>query len=291
MASDFSPVSIPAHAGIGFRTQHTHEFLDRKPRLGFVEVHAETFMAPGGPRVRALEAIRRNYPLSIHGVGLSLGSAEGIDEAHLGRLKALVDRFEPTLVSEHVAWSVTGGIYYNDLLPIPYTDEALAVICRNIDRMQEALQRAVLVENPSTYVGFEASTMAEWQFLAEIVRRTGCGLLLDVNNIHVSAHNQRFDPAPYLDALPFEAVGEIHVAGHAIRQIDPDTVLLIDDHGSHVPDPVWRLFEEALRRAGPRPTLIEWDTNLPPLVDLLAEAAKAETVLERARPQRLSHAA
>ncbi len=276
--SSFARTAIPAAAGIGFRIPHTRAFLDEWPAVPWLEVHAETFLAEGGLRLAILEELRNRYPLSIHGVGLSLGSAEGIDAAHLERVAALVERFEPGLVSEHVAWSVDGGVYFNDLLPLPYTEEALEILCANVDTVQDRLRRPILVENPSTYMAFNTSTMPEWQFMAEIARRTGCGILLDVNNIHVSAHNQAFNPGPYLDAIPLDRVQEIHLAGHTVKQV-ADASLLIDDHGDRVADPVWLLFDSALERLGPVPTLVEWDTNLPALPVLLAEAAKAQTRL------------
>ena len=275
---------IPARAGIGLRHVHLPDFLTSPPAIPWLEIHSENYLIPGGPRLHALERIRRDYPLSCHSVGLSLGSAEGIDEDHVQRLKALYDRFQPDLISEHVSWSVTNGIYLNDLLPLPYTEEALDVFCRNIDRAQARLGRPILVENPSSYVAFAHSTMPEWEFMAEITRRTGSGLLLDINNIHVSATNHGFDSHEYLAAIPAAAVEEIHLAGHAARDIDGE-VILIDDHGSAVDDAVWRLYEHVLARLGPVPTLIEWDTNIPPLAVLRAEADRAETVLNAVREQ------
>ena len=272
---------IPAIAGIGLRHPHLPQFLDSPPDVGWLEVHSENYLAAGGPRIKALEAIRRDYPLSCHGVGLSLGSHDGLDRAHLGRLKAMFDRFQPALVSEHMAWSVVDGVYLNDLLPLPYTEEALAVLCRNIDHAQEAFGRRLLVENPSTYVTFRHSTIPEAEFMAALARRTGCGILLDINNIHVSATNNGFDADAYLATIPADAVGEVHLAGHTVRTIDRDTVL-IDDHGSAVSDAVWHLYAAALRRLGPRPTLIEWDTRIPPLDVLLGEAHKATAVLVEA---------
>ena len=273
---------IPARAGIGLRHVHLPDFLTSSPAIPWLEIHSENYLIPGGPRLHALEAIRRDYPLSCHSVGLSLGSAEGLDENHLQRLKVFYDRFQPDLISEHVSWSVTGGIYLNDLLALPYTDEALDVICSNVDRAQTRFSRRILVENPSSYVTFSHSTMPECEFMAEITRRTGAGLLLDVNNIHVSATNHGFDPHEYLTAIPAAAVEEIHLAGHFVRDIGGET-LLIDDHGTAVDDAVWRLYEHALARLGPIPTLIEWDTNIPPLTVLLAEAHRAEVYLGAAR--------
>jgi uncharacterized protein (UPF0276 family) len=289
--SVFSADPIPARAGVGLRHAHLREFVEAPPReVAWVEVHTENYMAEGGPRLRALEAIRRDFPLSCHGVGLSLGSADGLDPDHLARIRRVIDRFQPGLVSEHVSWSVTGGVYFNDLLPLPYTEEALAVICRNIDHAQDALGRQILVENPSSYVRFAESTMTEWDFMAEIPRRTGCGLLLDVNNIHVSAVNHAFDAEPYLDAIPLDRVREVHVAGHCVRRID-EASILIDDHGSPVTDAVWLLFKRALERLGPVPTLMEWDTNVPDLPVLLAEARKAQALLDGVAGRGVGHAA
>lgn len=269
---------IPQKAGIGLRHPHVAELLETTPPVGWLEVHSENYLNEGGPRRAALEKLRESYPLSCHGVGLSLGSAEGLDADHLRGLRALFDWIEPGLVSEHVAWAVNDGTYLNDLLPLPYTDEALDILCRNVEVAQQAFGRQILVENPSSYVTFESSTMAEWEFMAEVSARTGCGLLLDVNNIHVSAHNHDFDAARYLDAVPLDKVREVHLAGHFIQQFDEGTIL-IDDHGAPVADAVWSLFREALARLGPVPTLIEWDTKLPALPVLLAEARKAQLIL------------
>jgi uncharacterized protein (UPF0276 family) len=228
-----------------------------------------------GVAAAALESIRSHYPLSIHGVGLSLGSAHGIDRAHLHRLKEACDRFQPAMVSEHLAWSVGDSIYLNDLLPIPYDEEALDIVAANISQTQDALKRPILVENISAYVGFTRSTMAEPQFLSELVKRTGCGLLLDINNVYVSAHNMGFDPESYISALPGEAIGEFHLAGY-VENDTPDGPVLIDNHGSRVAPQVWALYSFALRRFGKRPTLIEWDSALPPLETLLGEAMWAD---------------
>jgi uncharacterized protein (UPF0276 family) len=211
-------------------------------------------------------------------VGLSLGGAEPLDRAHLARLKSLVEAIRPGLVSEHVAWSGTGGIYLNDLLPIPYTEEALAALVRNIDAAQQYLGRRILIENPSTYLTFVESRMPAWAFIAAAVERSGCGLLLDINNVYVSARNHGYDPAAYLAAMPAAAIEEIHLAGHLTREID-GVELRIDDHGSAVEEAVWALYRETIARIGPRPTLIEWDTRIPPLATLFAEAAKADQVL------------
>ena len=260
--------------GIGLRAPHVSEVMATKPRIGWLEVHAENYMG-GGAALRTLEALREDYPIALHGVGLSLGRADALDERHLARLQRLVERLAPAIVSEHLAWSEIGGGYLNHLLPLPYTEEALATVGRHVDEVQERLGRPVLVENPSSYLRFRHSTIAEPEFLCELVRRTGCGLLCDVNNVYVSGHNLGFDPGAYLDALPADAVGEIHVAGHAVNDADGQ-IVLIDDHGSPVIDEVWSLYRRALARFGPVPTLVEWDTNIPPLAVLLAEAARAD---------------
>jgi uncharacterized protein (UPF0276 family) len=270
-----SPISpLPSVAGIGLRSPHMREVLDRRPSAGWLEVHAENYMN-SGVATAALENIREHYTLSIHGVGLSLGSARGIDRAHLQRLKDVCDRFQPAMVSEHIAWSVGDGIYLNDLLPIPYDEEALAIVAANISQTQDALKRSILIENISAYVDFVRSTMGEPQFLSELVKRTGCGLLLDINNVYVSAHNMGFDAEAYIAALPGEAIGEIHLAGFVENQT-PNGPVLIDNHGSCVAPQVWALYASALRRFGQRPTLIEWDSGLPPLEILLGEAMWAD---------------
>ncbi|MEX2630578.1 MAG: DUF692 domain-containing protein [Tistlia sp.] len=276
---------LPARAGIGLRHRHLPDFLRGQPAAAWLEVHSENYLVEGGPRLAQLERIRADYPLSCHGVGLSLGSAEGLDPAHLASLRQLYDRFEPGLVSDHLSWSVAGGVYASDLLPLPMTEAALEVVVDNLDRAQEALGRRLAVENPSNYVAFAASTIPEAEFLAELVRRTGCALLLDVNNLYVCRHNLGLDPAAWLARIPGEAVAEIHLAGHARLEVE-GRPLLVDDHGSRVAEPVWRLYGEALRRLGPRPTLIEWDTALPPLEVLLAEAEHAQGCLDAcaARP-------
>jgi uncharacterized protein (UPF0276 family) len=271
----------PSGCGIGLRAPHVAEMLELRPEAGWLEVHAENYMG-GGPAIRALERLRADYPVSVHGVGLSLGSADGLDAAHLERLARLCERLEPALVSEHLSWSAAGGAYLNHLLPLPYTDEALDVVCRHVGRAQDRLGRRLLVENPSGYLRFSRSTIAEVEFLNALARRTGCGLLCDVNNVHVTCANLGGDPAAWLDALDAGAVGEIHLAGHAVNDADGQRIL-IDDHGSSVADAVWRLYEHALARFGATPTLIEWDTDVPALGVLLAEAAKARRRLETTR--------
>lgn len=270
----FRPLAIPATAGIGLRSPHIGEMLTRRPSAGWLEVHAENYMGDGAG-VEALERLREIYPLSVHGVGLSLGSARGVDHDHLQRLRKVCERFQPDLVSEHLAWSVADGAYLNDLLPLRYDEEALEIVARNVEAVQDALQRQVLIENLSAYVAFADSSMNEAQFLTELVARTGCGLLLDVNNVQVSAHNLQYDARAFIDTLPAEAIGEIHLAGHATNQVGTDTVL-IDDHGSRVPPVVWTLYQHAISRLGPRPTLIEWDTDVPVLDVLLGEAMWAD---------------
>jgi len=278
---------LPARTGIGLRSPHVAEVQATRPALSWVEVHPENYLG-GGPAVRALEAIRGQYPLSFHAVGLSVGSAAGVDRRHLGRLKALADRFQPAMVSEHLAWSQAGGAYLNHLLPLPYTEESLDAVCRNVDEVQTALGRRILVENPSGYLRFAGSTIPEPEFLATLAARTGCGLLCDVNNIHVTAKNLGLDARAYLAALPGAAVGEIHVAGHSVNETGGGPIL-IDDHGSPVSPEVWVLYEEALRRFGPRPTLVEWDTAIPTLDTLMGEARHADARLLRAA--RDAHAA
>ena len=272
---------LPVAAGIGLRAAHHERVCDDRPEIAWLEVHTENFLG-GGATPTTLESLRDRYAISMHGVGLSLGSADGLDEEHLARIAALVRRLDPAAVSDHVSWSITGGIYFNDLLPIPYDEEALAVIVRNVMRFQEGIGRPVMVENPSTYLRHAQSDRAEPQFLAELCRRSGCGLLLDVNNVFVSTENHGDDAQAYLAAIAHLPIGEIHLSGHHLRQIGNRSIR-IDDHGSPVSDPVWALYERALALIGPRPTLIEWDSALPPLETLLAEAGKAQTRLDTAK--------
>lgn len=263
-------------AGIGLRSPHLAEIAGERPATGFLEIHAENHLA-GLPALQAVERLRADYALSVHAVGSSLGSVDGLDEAHLARVAALVKRLEPALVSDHLSWSGFGGRYFNDLLPLPYTEEALGVVVRNVQRLQEVLGRRVSIENPACYLGFAQSTLSEPEFLAELVRRSGCGLLLDVNNIAVTAHNLRLDARAWLD-LPGEAITQYHLAGHAVNDADGEPIL-IDDHGSRVGDGVWILFADVVRHFGRRPTLIEWDTDVPPLAVLLDEAARADRLI------------
>lgn len=262
-----------ATVGVGLRSPHIGEVLAMRPAVGWFEVHAENYVN-SDPSMRQLESVRRNYPVSLHCVGLSLGSAAGVDPGQLDRLKELSNRIGPALISEHVSWSTVGGVYLSDLLPLPYTEEALAVVCNNIDRMQATLGRQILIENPSTYLRFSHSTIPEVEFICEAARRTGCGLLCDVNNIYVTSQNFLTDPVAYLDAITPEIVGEIHLAGH-FRTERHGRVLLIDDHGTHVAAAVWDLYRHAVARFGRVPTLIEWDRNIPGFEVLLAEARLA----------------
>lgn len=270
---------LPARAGIGLKPEHYREILDGRPDVGFFEVHAENYMGAGGPPHRWLEAIRARWPLSLHGVGLSIGGSRPLDRDHLGRLRALVDRYEPASFSEHLAWSTHDTGFLNDLLPLPYTEATLARVIRHVDEVQDAIGRRMLLENPSTYVLFSESTIPEVEFLAEIARATGCGLLLDVNNVVVSAVNHGFDPAAYLRAFPVAAVGEIHLAGYTEAEDEAGERFLIDAHGSPAAAEVFALYRTALDLAGPLPTLIEWDNDVPALPRLLAEAARADAAL------------
>ena len=267
----------PAGAGIGLRAPHYARLVEERPALAFVEVHSENFFAEGGEALAWLERFRVLYPLSLHGVGLSLGSADPLDARHVEKLAGLVDRFEPALVSEHLSWSSADGRHANDLLPLPCTREALDHVVARIDAVQERLRRAILVENVSAYVVFDESTMPEWEFVSQVARRSGCGVLLDVNNIWVNACNQGFDAARYLEAIDAASVGEIHVAGH-----ERIAGRLIDTHGARVCDEVWQLLARAVKRFGARPTLVEWDTAIPDLDVLLDEARKARGILEGA---------
>ena len=277
---------LPPCAGIGLRAEHYAEFVSTKPAVGFIEAHSENYFGRGGKPLRYLELARRDYPLSLHGVGLSIGSIDPLSVAYLTRLRELTARFEPTLVSDHLCWSSVGGVYANDLLPLPFTAEAIAHVVSRVQQVQETLGRSILLENVSSYLEYGDSAMPEWTFLAEVAARSGCGILLDVNNIFVSAHNHGFDAQTYLAAIPRDAVREIHLAGFVARQFD-DGDILIDTHSAPVAEPVWALYRQALQRFGPTPTLIEWDTDLPPLADLVAEAGKADAMLRHAtREQR-----
>jgi hypothetical protein len=274
--------SLPPSAGVGFKPEHFRDIVAAEQPLGFLEVHAENYMGAGGPPHAQLAKLHENYALSIHGVGLSIGSPRPLDREHLARLKVLVERYQPESFSEHLAWSSHGEAYYNDLLPLPYTEEMLARVSEHVDQVQSALGRQMLLENPSTYVLFAESTIPEAEFLRAISERTGCGLLLDVNNVFVSAKNHGTDALAYLERFPLERVKEIHLGGHDEQADDTGAPLLIDAHGTPVVEPVWALYEHVISRAGPVATLIEWDNDVPAWKTLRAEAERAEAILERA---------
>jgi uncharacterized protein len=269
--------AAPALAGIGLRAPHLAEIDRTRPSADLLEIHAENYLAPT-PALATIERLRADYRFSIHTVGLSLGSVDGLDATHLMRVAGLVRRLQPDLVSDHLSWSTNGGRYFNDLLPLPCTEEALEVVVRNLGHLQETLGRQVLLENPSSYLGFVHSTMSEPEFLSELARRSGCGLLLDANNIHVTAHNLGLDPLRWLAGVPAESIAQYHLAGHAVNEVEGGTVL-IDDHGSRIGDDVWRLFAQCVERFGSRPTVIEWDTDIPALSVLLDEARRASVLL------------
>jgi hypothetical protein len=280
---DFTPVTcaaIPARAGIGLRSQHHTSILTASPAPAWIEAHTENYFHDGGPAVRALERARSLYPLSLHGVGLGLGSADPLDRAHLERVRKAVQRFEPALVSEHACWGQADGEHFNDLLPLPHTEEAAAHLAARIREVQDVLGRQILIENLSAYVSFADAPLLEGEFLAAVVELSGCGLLLDVNNAYVNAANLGLDLEQFFAALPVHAVQEIHLAGHSRRRVGARDILL-DDHGSAVCDDVWKLYRQVLHQFGPVPTLIEWDTDVPELTTLLAEAARADAELEQ----------
>ena len=275
----WAPTPIPARAGVGLKPEHRRAIVEDRPAIGWFEVHAENYMSAGGPAHRFLSEIREQYPVSLHGVGLSIGAAAPLNKVHLARLKALNERYQPGLFSEHLAWSTHEETYLNDLLPVPYNEATLRIVCEHVDEVQSALGRPMLLENPSTYVRFHDDDMSEIGFLDQVARRTGCGLLLDVNNVFVSANNHAFDPQAYLDAFPVERVGEIHLAGHAELTDETGAPLLIDAHDRAVRADVWSLYERAIARAGAVPTLIEWDNDVPEWPVLMAEAAKADRMI------------
>jgi uncharacterized protein (UPF0276 family) len=274
---------LPNRAGVGFKPQHFAEIVRAPQLLGFFEVHAENYMGDGGPAHAMLRALRADYALSVHGVGLSIGSPEPLNEDHLHRLKTLCERYQPESFSEHLAWSSHGGNFYNDLLPLPYTKATLMAIADHIDQVQSVLQRQMLLENPATYVRFDECTYPEVEFLREIAYRTGCGLLLDINNVYVSAINHGTSAGEYLAAFPVECVREVHLAGHDAQSDESQGTLLIDAHGSTVEDVVWRLYASVVDRTGPLPTLIEWDNNVPEWTTLRGEAEAAAAIMARSR--------
>lgn len=273
------PLTLDPRAGVGFKPEHYQDILARGTALGFLEVHAENYMGAGGAPHAMLTRLRSDHQLSIHGVGLSIGGPGRLNAGHLARLKTLCDRYQPQGFSEHLAWSSHEEAFLNDLLPLPYTAETLKIVCDHIDEVQQVLGRQMLLENPSTYVLFEHATLSETEFLAQIVARTGCGLLLDVNNVFVSCTNHRADPRAYLSNFPLDAVRELHLGGHAAETL-PSGPLLIDAHGTPVADPVWALYSDVLARCGPLPTLIEWDNDVPAFDILLAEVMRAQRLLD-----------
>ena len=280
--------ALPARPGLGLKPQHYAQILAEKPDLGFFEVHAENYMGEGGPPHRYLSAICEFYPLSLHGVGLSIGGEGPLDRDHLRRLRTLVDRYRPASFSEHLAWSSHDEGYLNDLLPLPYTPATLDRVAEHVDQLQQVLGRRMLLENPSTYVLFEESSIDEVDFLDAIATRTGCGLLLDVNNVMVSAVNHRLDPDAYIDRFPIHHVGEIHLAGYDETTDEAGERLLIDAHGSRVRPDVFELYCHTIVRTGPLPTLIEWDNNVPQFEVLMDEVRLVDAVLDAAAPRKLA---
>lgn len=274
---------LPQRAGVGLKAVHYDIVAGDRPDVGWFEVHAENYMGAGGPAHHYLERIRQDYPLSMHGVGLSIGSDAPLDTEHLQRLKALVNRYQPEMFSEHLAWSSHGGVFFNDLLPLPYTPEAVDCVSAHINQVQDTLGRRMLLENPSTYVLFETSTMSETEFLTKLAARTGCGLLLDINNVFVSATNHGYSALDYLQDFPLRHVAEVHLGGHAPDRDDDDRALLIDAHDREVDDQVWSLYGALIQRTGPLATLIEWDNNVPEWPVLFEQAQGAERILDRYR--------
>lgn len=277
---DDSDDALPARPGVGYKPQHFAAIMADAGPVAWLEIHAENYMGAGGRPLAQLRHLAERFPISVHGVGLSIGGDAPLDRDHLQRLKHLCDWLRPASFSEHLAWSTHDGAYLNDLLPLPYTPATLTRVCDHVDKVQTVLGRRMLLENPSVYVAFTDTEMDEVAFLSEIARRTGCGLLLDVNNVHVSGINQNYDPVAYLDAFPLPLVGEIHLGGHDEDRDDQNRRLLIDSHAAEVADPVWALYAQVIAKAGPRPTLIEWDNDVPDWPVLVAEAARAHAVLE-----------
>ncbi len=272
---------LPAAPGVGYKPQHFSQILEQAKPVAWLEIHAENYMGDGGRPLAQLRHLSEHFPISVHGVGLSIGGETPLDPDHLARLKHLVGWLNPASFSEHLAWSTHDSHFLNDLLPLPYTDATLARVCDHIDQVQEVVGREMLLENPSSYLAFEESTWSEPDFLREITRRTGCGLLLDVNNVFVSATNLDFSPQGYIDAYPLDQVGEIHLGGHDEDEDDHGHPLLIDSHGREVVDPVWALLDYVLDKSGPKPLLIEWDTDVPDWPVLRAEAERAQKALDR----------
>ncbi|WP_208349947.1 DUF692 domain-containing protein [Pseudaestuariivita rosea] len=272
---------LPTQPGVGYKAQHFADIMADAGPVGWLEIHAENYMGDGGRPIAQLKHLAQRFPISVHGVGLSIGGETPLDQDHLARLKHLIDWLNPASFSEHLAWSTHDTHFLNDLLPVPYNDATLNRVVDHINQVQDALGRRMLLENPSTYLAFEETTMSEVDYLAQIVQRTGCGLLLDVNNVFVSATNQQTDPISYINDFPVEYVGEIHLGGHDEDHDDHGAPLLIDSHGREVVDPVWALYDHTLTRTGPVPTLIEWDTDVPDWQPLASEAARAERALSK----------
>jgi uncharacterized protein len=282
--------SVPPRAGVGLKAEHYRTVLETRPDIGFFEVHAENYMGPGGPPHRYLSAIAELYPLSLHGVGLSIGGSSPLDKGHLSRLRQLLQRYNPALFSEHLAWSTHDTSFFHDLLPLPYTGNTLRHVSEHIDEVQSTLGRQMLLENPSTYVAFSENTYSEIDFISEVARRTGCGLLLDVNNVFVASTNQHWDPFLYIDSYPLDKVQEIHLAGYTEEADETDQVLCIDTHDRPVSELVWRLFEHTIEHTGALPTLIEWDAALPGWEDLQSEARRADAIMSLATARKPSYA-
>jgi uncharacterized protein (UPF0276 family) len=283
--------SLSSRAGVGLKLEHAADVLNGGHGVGFFEVHAENYMGAGGEPHRVLSRVRESFALSLHGVGLSIGGADPICEIHLDRLRRLIERYQPALFSEHLAWSSHGGSFLNDLLPLPYNLATLQRVCDHIDLVQEKLRTRLLLENPAIYLLFEESTMSEAEFIRSVAARTGCGLLLDIGNVYVSAVNHGFEPMAYIDAFPIDAIEEIHLAGFAVDRDDGGTPLLIDSHGCEVAEVVWALFQRTIARTGPISTMIEWDNDVPAFAALAAQAKRAQSVLmteERRRARRIS---
>lgn len=272
---------LPAAPGVGYKPQHFREITSNSGSVKWLEIHAENYMGDGGRPLAQLRHLAERYAISVHGVGLSIGGEGQLDPDHLARLKHLVDWLNPASFSEHLAWSTHDSAFLNDLLPLPYTDETLTRVADHVDQLQNAIGRTMLLENPSSYLSFDESTLSEPEYLDEVARRTGCGLLLDVNNVFVSATNLGFSPQEYIDAYPIDRVGEIHLGGHDVDHDDHGAPLLVDSHGREIVDPVWALLDYTLAKSGPKPTLIEWDNDVPEWPVLEAEAARAELALSR----------
>jgi len=272
---------LPARPGVGYKPQHFAQIVEDAEPVGWLEIHAENYMGDGGRPIAQLRHLAERFAMSVHGVGLSIGGEGPLDTGHLARLKHLCGWLDPSSFSEHLAWSTHDSDFLNDLLPLPYTEETLARVVRHVDQVQDAIGRRMLLENPSVYVEFADTALDEIDFLTEIARRTGCGLLLDVNNVYVSCTNRQTDPDTYIDRFPHQFVGEIHLGGHDEDRDDAGSPLLIDSHGCEIVDPVWRLYERTIARGGPRPTLIEWDNDVPDWPVLVAEAARAAQIIDR----------